>query len=551
MGLPGGVGIFGTTLGSSGGNGAVDPVGAHKSVELSHLYPSPTDLASSFNTTGGINPMVEHNLSGMDLDDSNDADVTGFPDFDWGEHLAGGPGNAGGMRNQDFDDGMLMGLTDDDFSFFDDPAPLPVSMPMTSFPGLQSAGPSPKFVDHFSHLAASTPFASAASPSSPFGHQSPHPQPSPNLPQYHFDSSHSFMGGTPRTVGAHLPLSEASPLKTPRTPYTPIIEGLDEQHNPAEIGLVPFAMPSVSVATTPGGTIMMTRPAQHQAFPSQFDPVPFGVLHAQSDEKYDPRSGKFGLPSPDWERDSRRLHLIPGEDPLKRHKHKSSTAPWYAIVGDPRIAIAKELKRNRTSSLNRRGDKEADAVLNRDAYSRRGCTRQRFSKALERAGAVVVDSEYGDLNSDDDSESLDRMQDDELAMDRRGSLFSDDDAASPATSHRGVGVKSTFGAALLLLRQHVSTIFAHREATSGPIPAPTKAMMAADGQTENALAMIGDQIMFNPDFRGRPLLAFDSVKNMAPRTGECPRCVENQLRRADLLGYFSPFASHPARQQLS
>lgn len=520
MGLSGGASIFGSALGFNGGISTADSVGITKTAELSHLYPSPIDLSSSFNTAGGFASTADTNMSTMDLAEASDVDIAGFPDFDWGEHLAGGTTHGGSMRNQDFDDGMLMGLTDDDFSFFDDPAPLPVSLPMNSFGGLQSAGPSPKFVDHFSHLAASTPFASAASPSSPFGHPSPHPQPSPSLPQYHFDAGNTthLAGSTPRgATSTLLPLAEASPLKTPRTPYTPIVEGVDEQLRANTTGHAPLAVPSVSVATTPGGTLMVAHRPQHQAFPSLFDPVAFGASHAQSDEKYDSRKGKFGLPSPDWERDVRQLRLAP--DDTAALTQKFAAFPWYTIVGDPRVSMAKELKRKRTASLGRRHDIQSSGSMNHRAYSRGVCGRSRFANVGDGYGNAAMDSEASEFASDDEDELDVVMQGIKYDADRRGSA-SDDENDSTHPNHRGTSLRYTFGAALLLLRQHASILLAPRESASGPDPIPTKAMLSADGHLETALALIGDQTMYNPDFRGRPLLALDQVKSSAPTTGE-------------------------------
>lgn len=454
-----------------------------------------------------------------------------FPDFDWGEDFAhgamGGPGNMPG-QGQDFDDGMMMGLTDDDFSFFDDPPPLPVSLPMNTFGGLQSSGPSPKFVDHFSHLTGTTPFASAASPTSPFGHPSPHlhNHASPNLVHFGFDPAQNSLGlgSTPAP-----PHGEGySPFKTPRTPYSPFVEITDDHETPAG-----FPAPTVSIAGTPANSL----------FPSfrrsgKFDAIHFGTSHALCDDKYDPRKGKFGLPSPDWERDqaagagaspSSTSTSATGTD--RRPLHLAS-APWFTTVCDPRVTAANELKRKRTPSLAKLAVQARKSSSSSD-HAARVRSREWITQD--------VDSEYGEEESEDEA----------MDVEEASVLGAPGDDIS-LSDHYVAGVPPisyTFGAALLLLRSHLGTLLAGKKKAPGVPVAMTKALQAADTQLEQALSLVADQTMYNPDFRSRSTSA-SLLKSSTTSIGEfSPRFSLLDIK-ADSSTFSKSLATrHPTRRR--
>ena len=428
-----------------------------RQAEVDHLYPSPPELHNSQGmrlSQGGGEPMqvVEDKF---DLAPIDNAYVDGF---DWGEDFA-----SGGMRNhlpQDFDDGMMMGLTDDDFSFFDDPTPLPPSSlpPFHSnahHTGLQSSGPSPKFVDHFSHL---TPFASAVSPTSPFG-ASPHllQQGSPNLllgfpfEPPHLGGNALGLGGTPGSL--HM---EGSPFKTPRTPYSPFVELADEQQDP-------YHPPTLSIGATPAvGAQRLFRRA------SAFDPVPFGTSHALSDDKYDPRKGKFGLPSPDAEVDEL-------DAPVSSSRRQLADKAWYTTVCDPRVTAAGELKRRR---------KPSGAKLELERTERGKPVRARTWVRNE----VESDAGMGEEESEDDWMEVDKE------TPQRG----EDDAAE---SEEGWRAELPFGAALLLLRQHLPTVFSPSSAAVKVPAVVTKAMLSADAALEATATLLIEGFIYNPDSR--------------------------------------------------
>lgn len=477
------------------GSAGVESGGGSKNAEMDHLYPSPSEAMGGGGSGGGGGGAAAPGAGGGEPMQGVETQVDNvFPEFDWGDDFAsGGMGGRGNMpgQGQDFDDGMMMGLTDDDFSFFDDPAPLPASVPMASFGGLASSGPSPKFVDHFSHLA-STPFASAASPTSPFGQPSPHlPQHhgSPNLLSFSFDPAHNALG-LGSTPGPHHGggIGEGcSPFKTPRTPYSPFIEITDDHETPVA-GHLPTA--TVSIAGTPAHSLL----PPYARRPGQFDAIHFGTSHTLSDDKYDARKGKFGLPSPDWDRDlASTVGASSGSGGIDLRPLPLAVAPWYSVVCDPRIAVANELKRKRTPSLAKLAivKRSSSSAGRSDYFARVRVPREWVTQD--------ADSEYGEDESEDEAMDLG----DEASV-LGGTGGGADDISLADHYVGGVAINYTFGAALLLLRQHLATLLASkRQPPASPVATSSKQQLAADGQLETALGMIADQTMYNPDFRAR------------------------------------------------
>lgn len=427
-----------------------------KNPEVDQLYPSPPDATNA-------------GLPQLPPTDVYQPMETGFGDFDWGEDF-----NSNRMQSSmphDFDDGMglmMGGLTDDDFSFFDEPAP--VSTLPTIYGGLQSSGPSPKFVDHFSHLTGGTPFASIASPVSPFAHTSPHVHHSPGIMGFSFDShlpinALGLGAGTPcaQTMGP-----DTSPFKTPRTPYSPFVDVSDD-HDPYT-----FVPPTLSIAgTTATGLASSQRPSRA----SVFETVPFGASHAASDDKYDPRKGKFGLPSPEYDANDLAVDIAYTNNP----KRPLASAPWYSTVCDPRVTAAVELRRRRTPSLAKIKPKSALSISE--------------SSGRARARTWVRTDVESDHCGEDESE------DDEMDVDDASELGMSDESLS--TAEAGTNLDLSFGPSLVLLRQHLAVLLARVPQPVLVATQPSKATATADSSLDVIATMFGDQVIYNPDFRAR------------------------------------------------
>jgi hypothetical protein len=155
-------------------------------------------------------------------------------------------------------------------------------------------------------------------------------------------------------------------------------------------------------------------------------------------------------------------------------------------VCDPRVAAAQELKRKRTPSL-------VKLATARKVGSSKASDRLEYCGHV-RARPWVANDVDSDQCGDDESE--DEMMDVEEAS----QLGQQDEGL--LAEHLG-GIDYTFGAALLLLRQHLARLLVSAPKIVEVQPVVTKAIVAADGALELALSLVADQTMYNPDFRTR------------------------------------------------
>ncbi|GAA6001287.1 uncharacterized protein JCM10292_006995 [Rhodotorula paludigena] len=286
-----------------------------------------------------------------------------FSEYDWSDSAfgGGGPGGNGGVSSA-FDDNLMLGLTDDDFSFFDAPTPaaagqaggaLALALPPSLAPVADelnfSAMPATSSIDTAFDLFSSAPDAlpmTTAASSSAFpanaalaSSTSPHfaEQGSPALP-FHFGA---FDPLTPNALGlaAASPPAPTPHAHPPQTPFSPVVLPLSA-HTPASIAATPHP-----ASFTPG--VLPETPLQPSPTPlssfvrglAAFEPISFAPLHSAADDKYDPRKGKFGLPSPDSDQEGHVRSLIEREDV------RPDFSAWYKAVCDPRIALAERLRR--------------------------------------------------------------------------------------------------------------------------------------------------------------------------------------------------------------
>ncbi|KAI5475687.1 hypothetical protein MNV49_001062 [Pseudohyphozyma bogoriensis] len=437
------------------------------SMSMEGVYPSPSEAGNASNNfvdrnAGSLNDDMGFNVLG-----STSMDNT-FSDYNWEDDFGSAPMSM--PARGDYDDGMggMMLLTDDDFSFFDDhptttaaaatPTVAPVPPAGINFSsGLQSSGLSPKFVDHFSHLGSSgSPFASAASPTSPFAHHSsPHVMHSPTL-NFAFDpNALGLSTGTPAPLVTSYSAGSPFKPKTPRTPFSPFVEILEEDDEAF----------NVSIAGTPAAPHPFA-PPRH----SSFEAVQFGNSHGASDDKYDPRKGKFGLPSPPEEVEFAQLPRTP-----------LSGKTWYAVVCDPRVAAAGALKRKRKTVGGSQGQKESGRL------SARSWVRN-------------------DVESDGDGEAeeSEEEEDDEVSLVDGGAnrRSSKGDERLIQTNY-DAWLDNSFGPALFLLHGHLGVLLQPTPPARRPAVAASKAITAKDMALDATAAVFVDQIVYNPDFRAR------------------------------------------------
>ncbi|KAK4702730.1 hypothetical protein P7C70_g3492, partial [Phenoliferia sp. Uapishka_3] len=440
-----------------------------RNLEADQLYPSPPE--ANLRVTSQALPLPS-------VTDTIFAPIeSSFGEFDWGDDF--GSGRMPSNLQQDFDDGMgmMMGITDDDFSFFDDPTPVATistnfgGITSPNFTGLQSSGPSPKFVDHFSHLNGGTPFASANSPISPFTQSYPHLNHSPGVSGYQYDPQTPHMTGNALGIGMGTPggsaLVEGSPFKTPRTPYSPFLELTED----------PVSFHSgVSVAGTPAvGLSSSQRPSRA----SPFDPIQFGASHSISDDKYDARKGKFGLPSPDYD------PAVKTTD-LPVFVVEGKVVRWYGTICDPRVTASVELKRHRTPSLHKIKPK-----LNSSKGDFSGVARSRTwirsDVDSDYCGEEESDDEEMDVDYDSDPSSTEDVLLSNLGKQERGALQ----------------LNNLLGPALVLLRDHLAFLLDAIPRLPLTVVPPSKATAASESALDGVGSIITEQVVYNPDFRAQ------------------------------------------------
>jgi hypothetical protein len=409
---------------------------------VAELYPSPSELGIILE--GKVKsitvPAVVHTAKVIPPDPT-------FGSFDWGDEFQDV------AQPTEFDDGMMMGLTDDDFSFFDEPAtPLPPNFTPYST-NQPSAGPSPAYVNHLSYLLPATPFASAASPASA---QSPH-----------------FTGSSPSFVpDPFLQLSTNSLGLSPGTPFTPQID-LAESH--------------AESMSTPVGLVIIDQVGRISRA-SGFEAVNFGVNHSVSDDKYLSMQGKFGLPSPAEEaRDAGQIGSVakPVDGSIKSdiRKDSSSSRNWMSSMFDPRVSAATELKRKRKLSSEKDsflGKRVSLAAISTILGERRWLCGLKGDEIHSKTTDGFGSAEHTD---DEPMESTDHS--------RRTSL-EDPTLTSPVNA---------FGAALLLLRTSFTLPFQKITGDSDGLQVTLKSEVMSESSRELAAILLADQITQNKDYR--------------------------------------------------
>ncbi|GAA5852051.1 hypothetical protein JCM3766R1_005439 [Sporobolomyces carnicolor] len=482
------------------------------------LYPSPEEPprrapASLATATGTSQPMSS-------LDNA-------FASFDWGDGSFGTSGGAGpggaiagagmGTAMQDYDDGMdLLGLTDDDFSFFDTaptplaggggpsiaPAPNDLSHDPFSLPLPTTA--SPKFTDHFAHLSnVAAPFVSSASPPSPYSVQtSPHfaVQTSPlatTANHFPFDHHHSNALGLSHAV-LPSPIDPAAPLEQEEFlavagPDSSALEASD------------LAAPSFSVDLAKRAGCIKLPPSQ--SFPTRplaYDPILFAPSYGISATKYQRKVGKFGLPTPESDNDgdtepnidvleSAEFNL--SSDSVLPRVNPTSLEPWYVGICDPRRGVAERLQRDRKSKQRRARGSTRGTSSGSQRLSEHGTTSlgvRRWKRAL----VYTDETSDGTITPDEDSGEGSEMELDEIGCDdgltRKGFNDPPEAAIHSALTSTGGGID------LLRIGEYVSYLVGRHAPTklaSNPLT------LSALASLESLLILLVEQTLVHPESR--------------------------------------------------
>ncbi|GAA5839470.1 hypothetical protein JCM11251_002734 [Rhodosporidiobolus azoricus] len=496
------------------------------------VYPSPAEAPPS--TSMSSAPPATTGMTTLDA---------AFSSFDWGDGTFGagnsisaaGQGVSGGAGMggaDDFDDGLMLGLTDDDFSFFDAPAPppassLPMSMPF-DFSGLHdhAHGPHANPLDAFS-VSMAPPTTTSPSSVAQFSFAAP------------YDNALGLSASAPPPpvptivpMSAATPPAQTGPQHFPQLPpYSPSILALPNFASASSVSAFPVLPPTpgpaapLAVSLSPSFATNASVSSAAGFSSSSFDLIPFAPAHAEADNKYDPRKGKFGLPTPDSDegeafdtRTEEFLTLLPAATGRRRNQEKEEQGKkadaeesWFSAIYDPRLAMAERLRLARRKS----GACKAGDTLGRDGVVRsRGWVRpHRTSKAILALPPPPFEGAEGEVttghNSADEaseeagssSEGADGSSggEDNMDIDGRDGLGKDG-------SHRRKGDEQLYnalGSSLLLLGSSLAGVLQRAlpqaeqsDEEDKPIASPV-----IDQAKEVMLAILTEQVIYNPDFR--------------------------------------------------
>ncbi|GAA5989376.1 hypothetical protein JCM11641_004204 [Rhodosporidiobolus odoratus] len=545
------------------------------------VYPSPAEPISFPPTEPAV--AASTGLSTLDA---------AFSAFDWGDGAFASTGNGasalegtsgsvgrsgeGQGAGGEYDDGMMLGLTDDDFSFFDTPAAdttLPHSMPMTMDFDLAPQDP------------LLTPFSTApdllgTSTSPDFSAFASAFDPGPAAPNALGLSSSS--SGAPPSIVASMPAFEGLaqlPTMAPDLQHLPLSPVVLPSANLAASAVAPFSYSSPSPplqAPHPPITVsldpyILPDPATSFSRASPFDPVPFASSHTAADAKYDAaKRGKFGLPSPDSdsERSSSRarrdlLELLPaavGKRPvvksrseLKDKKEPDRRNSWFEVVCDPRIPAAERIRDGRT----RRKAPKQEALLRSHTWVRPKLL------GLPLAPFGGEDGEPSTAHTSTDEASATESSDSDegqVRLGRRRKRVDCDWEEGRVESFRVAGdsdeldrrAQRALGASLLVFGAYLNGVISrslplsHEEAEKAP-------PQAVDAAREIAFAIVADQAMYNTEFRQATLALCRPTKGAgAPVSSSATLLAATVLQRAcEALSPSPLFADHAVLPSLA
>ncbi|GAA5992731.1 hypothetical protein JCM10908_006902 [Rhodotorula pacifica] len=472
-----------------------------------NFYPSPLEAGQA----------VLADASGQSAAPLSTLDAA-LSNFDWGDGTFGAgtssaaghgsiPAHANGQR---YEDSLMLGLTDDDFSFFDGPTG-PVMNGIHAPLGHESA-------------------ASLMSVSGPPGFDAFPPPVSASLPDnpFAFDMDGGFhmhdMAAASLAPSSQAlapldiaPLSAPPPLAVCPAP----VEGstiasagptnAQGSHSTAALASPEEPTP-IPIDFEPRIEVdgMQSDPVQRAV--AAYSPVRFGDPTTLVDERFDPRRGKYGLPSPDSDNGGLALELVP-----VHRKEKRRTRSWYEAVYDPRLRVADRLVLQRTADkfasiaagMNRSGSK---ASLQAPRSSR---TWQRRRMPDGGVGRGSIDSEafpspdawpQTAYNSDTAGADEDSEISEGTTSDEEVDAAPSDDTTPPTASTDALA-RETPGAALLAC----GLSFAQALTSAASTSAETH-FQARSAMYEIAYAVFAEQTVYQRQLR-RSLLAASKPAN--------------------------------------
>lgn len=359
------------------------------------FYPSPAEPAHQMLPGSSAPPSAP--MSSIDA---------ALSSFDWGDGTFGASSSAGPAALPDpslpvhdhrYEDSMLLGLTDDDFSFFD---ATPVTGGLPGMAGSLAPGAVPT-----SALAVSEPHAFAPFVSTTVQH--------PATNTFDFD----MLGiGSHQAVPFPMPHDETFIDSTLHV-TSPASRALAVSHSapsqPIDARAFGVPSPASTGSVTQSPPVIDYSPAICDAPPHsdpsvQFAYITFDEPITAIDDRYDRRHGKYGLPSPQSEDGSTGLHLVPAHGREKRR-----TRSWYEALCDPHVLRADQLSAKR-SSQSKGGRMQRDAPTRGTSHARSWVQRRGAHSADARRS---VDSEAGvspdgwPMDEAEDSSDVDEADD--------------------------------------------------------------------------------------------------------------------------------------------
>lgn len=447
-----------------------------------NFYPSPAEAGHAvLSGTGGQSSAP---LSTLDA---------ALSSFDWGDGTFGAisssaaghdsiPAHVNGPR---YEDSLMLGLTDDDFSFFDTPsAPAvdgmaaPLGDGHAGSAALMSVSGAPGFDAFPPPISASlpdNPFAFDVDGGFPMHHMTAASM-APDMQAYapvHVAAPSAPTQLTDDVLPVEIDAKPVDGVDHAQPSSTLNVPAMPEEPSKGRIDFGPSFAPDDSASGTGGRSV------------AAFGAVRFDSSLAVLDDRFDPRRGKYGLPSPDSDDGGRARVLVPVS-----RREKQRTRSWYEAVYDPRLHVADRLVSQRTVDKSP-SDSGSSRLRTTGALqapkSSRMWTRRRFAEGGVSRGSI--DSEalpspdaWPQIAYASDAAIADPESDvsDEITSDEDVEAFEADDPSS-ATVASDVLPRETPSAALLacghsLARLLSVTVLATQNLT--PQPKPTSYEMA-------------------------------------------------------------------------
>ena len=489
-----------------------------------NFYPSPAEAGHA--VLSGAGGQSSAPLSTLDA---------ALSSFDWGDGTFGAisssaaghdsiPAHASGPR---YEDSLMLGLTDDDFSFFDTPSAPTVDGMVAPLDDGHQGSTALMSVSGPPGFDAFPPPISASLPDNPFAFDV-----DGGFPMHHITAA-SMAPVTQAYAPVHVtPPPAPTQLADDVLPVAIDAKSSDsiDHTQSSSMPTVPPERPSTGkVDFGPSFALDDSASETGERTVAAFGPVRFDSSLAVLDDRFDPRRGKYGLPSPDSDDGGRARALVPVS-----RREKQRTRSWYEAVYDPRLHVADRLVSQRIvekpPSETGSSRLTITAALQAPKSSRAWTTRRRFVEG--GVGRGSIDSEalpspdaWPQIAYASDAAIADPDSDisDEITSDEDVEAFEADDPSS-ATVNSDVLPREIPSAALLACGRSLAKLLSDTVAATQlitPPPKPTSYKMA--------YAVFAEQAVYQRQLR-RLLLAGPASGNETTSTSKSSpvhRRVEN------------------------